>query len=628
MNMTQNICTLLGALFYILASVVGISKAEAQISGQQAIAGEYIIKIKSKTGISTNNRLSVGMKLVSKLGSVQIKEAFWGSEMLHIKSDNAATIESLKANPDVEFVEPNYILSVNPYDIQPFGVAPSNTDTYGQSNARVQVTESWGIAKPYNQGTKTIVAVIDTGLDSTHGLFTGANAIWRNMAEVNGLAGVDDDGNGYIDDFSGWNYAAGTNNPKDDNDHGTHVAGIIVGVGQDILATPVRESKVVIMPLKFLDSTGSGSTSNAVSAMYYAVNMGAKVINNSWGGSAYSKALHDAYTYAYSHGVVIATAAGNSSSNNDATPMYPANLDTPNNISVAASTDSDLKASFSNYGSSVQVASPGVAIISTVPGLGCSAPGCYQMMSGTSMASPFVAGLAAMVFREAPQLSAYQVRSVIMSSVDVIAALNGKVATGGRVNALKTIQMAITQVGVAAYAPSYSPVYKSERSVAADSAAAPAAGCGLVKAVMDASGGGGGSASGGATQSVIVLVMILMPIALALGFRNRARAENLSGIQRRKFARYSLAKSMVVKMGDQIINADTNTVSLGGVSFNSEMKVEKGEKISLRIGDMDQDVEGEIVWCSQKQSFGVRFLNVTEELKSQMSIWTAGLNPS
>lgn len=85
---------------------------------------------------------------------------------------------------------------------------------------------------------------------------------------------------------------------------------------------------------------------------------------------------------------------------------------------------------------------------------------------------------------------------------------------------------------------------------------------------------------------------------------------------------------MTVKMGDQVINVDTNTVSLGGVSFNSDMKAEKGEKISIRLADLDQEVEGEVVWCSQKQSFGVRFLNITDELKSQMNIWTAGLNPS
>lgn len=618
-------CTLPVVLGIILSFAVG---SYAQVVGPQAVAGEYIIKMKSRTGVSSNNRLSVGMKLVGKMGSsIKIKQAFWGSQMMHIKSDDANGIATLKANPEVEFVEPNYILSVDPVDIQPFGVAPQGSDVYDQSNSAVQVTESWGIEQPYNQGTKTVVAIVDTGLDYNHGLFTGANAIWKNMAEVNGQPGVDDDGNGYIDDIQGWNYVANTNDPLDDDDHGTHVAGIILGVGQDILALPVRESKIVIMPLKFLDSSGSGSTANAVNAIYYAVNMGARVINNSWGGTSYSRALHDAYTYAYNHGVVIATAAGNSNSDNDSVPMYPANLDTPNNISVMASTDADKKASFSNFGASVQVAAPGVAIISSVPGSGCSNPGCYQMMSGTSMASPFVAGLAALVLREAPQLSAYQVRNVIMSSVDPISALNGKVSTGGRVNALKTIQTALTQVNVAAYSPSYNPTYKADRSVASEEESAPKAGCGLVKAAMDASGGQGPT-PGQAVQSVIVMVMVMMPLALAIGFRSRVKAQNLSGIQRRKFARYTLAKNMTVQIGGQVVNTETSTVSLGGISFSSELKVEKGEKITLRIADLDQDVEGEIVWCSQEQSYGVRFLNITEQMKSQMNMWTAGLSPT
>jgi len=620
--MTHKTCTLIAALCFLLSAF----QVQAQVIGPQAVAGEYIIKMKPKTGESANNRLSVGMKLVGKMGAIKIKQAFWGSDMMHIKSDNASSIDALKANPEVEFVEPNYLLSVNPVDIQPFGVAPQSTDAYDQSNSNVAVTEAWAVQKPYNQGTKTIVAVVDTGLDYHHGLFTGANAIWKNNAELNGLPGIDDDHNGYIDDIQGWNYVANTNDPLDDDDHGTHVSGIILGVGQDVLATTVRESKVLIMPLKFLDANGSGSTANAVSAIYYAVNMGARVINNSWGGSSYSRSLHDAYTYAYNHGVVIVSAAGNSNTNNDTTPMYPANLDTPNNISVGASTDSDKKASFSNFGASVHVAAPGVAIISTVPGSGCASPGCYQMMSGTSMASPFVAGLAALALREAPQLSPYQIRNLIMSSVDLISAFSGKVSTSGRVNALHAIQSAISQANVAPYSPAYSPVYKTDRAVASEEAAAPAAGCGLVKAVADASGGG--PTSGQAMQSVIVMVIVLMPMALAMGFRNRARAQNLSGIQRRKYARYTLAKNMTVQIGDQVMNAETDTVSLGGVSFSSEMKVTKGDKITLRIGDLDHDVEGEIVWCSQEQSYGVRFLNISEQFKSQMNDWTAGLNPT
>ena len=162
------------------------------------------------------------------------------------------------------------------------------------------------------------------------------------------------------------------------------------------------------------------------------------------------------------------------------------------------------EASFSNYGvGTVNVAAPGVAILSSVPGTGCLAPGCFQMMSGTSMATPFVAGLAALVIREAPQLSAYQVRSIIVGSVDTFSSLNGKVSSSGRVNALKAITNAQAQVNVAPWSPSYTPDYKSSRSIASEQIQAPAAGCGLVKAVTEDGEGGGGSAS--ATDLIIIL---------------------------------------------------------------------------------------------------------------------------
>ena len=399
----------------VVGLLLALPNANAQVNGPQAVAGEYIIKFRTSKTIGVGGNL----RAMGKLGaSVSVKTVFGLSNMMHVKISSVAAKNALAENPDVEFLEPNYILSVNPSEVSALGSAPQPTDDYVQSGAdtKVRVSDSWAIQKPYNQGSKVVVAVIDTGLDTTHELFSQSGGVWSNTAEINGAAGVDDDGNGFVDDKYGWNFNGGNANVYDDNDHGTHVAGIILGVGQDVVAYPVRESKVRIMPLKFLDADGSGSTSNAVSAIYYAVRNGAKVINNSWGGSSYSQALHEAYTYAYNNGVVIASAAGKSNSNNDSVAMYPANLDTPNNIVVAASDNNDARASFSNYGqTSVSVAAPGVRILSSVPGTGCLAPGCYQLMSGTSMATPFVAGLAALILREAPQLSAYQVKSLIVS---------------------------------------------------------------------------------------------------------------------------------------------------------------------------------------------------------------------
>ena len=627
-------CTLV-RFIAVIAFPILFSALTTQAQGR-VVQGEFIVKMKPQTGMSANSRLSKGLSIVRKLGSsVAVKQAFWGSTMLHISSDSVANIDSLRSNPDVEYIEPTYLLSLDPADVQPFGVPPNGVDGYSQSKANVQVKESWSVAKPYNQGVKTIVAVIDTGLDVNHGLFKDSNALWFNAAEKNGIAGVDDDGNGYIDDINGWNYVANNGQMLDDDDHGTHVAGIILGVGQDILAYPVREAKIRIMALKFLDANGSGSTANAISAIYYAVNMGAKVINNSWGGPSYSKSLHDAYSYAHSNSVVIVSAAGNSGANNDTTPMYPAALDTPNNIAVAASTDSDNKASFSNFGLSVHVAAPGVAITSSVPGTGCIAPGCYAYMSGTSMASPFVAGLAALLIREAPQLSGYQIRTIILSGTNSFTSLANKVSTSGRVNALKATQDVISKAGATAFNPVYTPVYKSDRGVASDTPASSGGGggCGLVKAVSTGassfiSNGSGGSGSGGGfADMAVVLTMILLPVMFALGLRRKTPVV-AQGIKRRQYARYNVARDIVLKIGDQVISTASESLSMGGLSFTGTMAITKGEKVKVRIDGLEHEMDGEVVWCSQNQSYGVKFLNMTEQLKDHFSSWTQGLTPT
>lgn len=630
MTRTLLVTKSLGYGFSIFVGISFLSVARAQVAGPQAVAGEYIVKMKVRTGETANGSLNTGMKMFKRMGAgVQVKQAFAGSSMMHIKASSQSAIDALKSDPNVEYVEPNYLLSINPQDVRTAGVAPSNSDTYSQSYSNVKVVEAWAIEKPYNQGSKIIVAVIDTGLDITHHLFSDSNSVWVNSAELAGLPGVDDDGNGYVDDAYGWNYVANSGSMYDDDNHGTHVAGIILGVGQDVLASPVRESKIKIMPLKFLDANGSGSTANAISAMYYAVKMGAKVINNSWGGSTYSRSLHEAYTYAYDRGVVVASAAGNSGANTDFYPMYPGSLDTPNNISVAATTDADNKASFSNFGSTVSVAAPGVGIISSVPGVGCPLPGCFQMMSGTSMASPFVAGLAALVFREAPQLSAYQVKSIILAGIDSFASLSGRVSTSGRVNVFKTIQSAKTQTSTVAWAPSYTPVYKTERAPASTDSAPKAGGCGLIKAILDESSNGSGPTNGGMGSAAVVLLMVLLPMALAASLRSKNKLSVTD--QRRQYARYNVAKNLVIEVGGQFINAASDSLSLGGLSFGvnqSQMKIDKGEKIKVKIGGLDEEVVGEVVWCSQKQSYGVRFLEITDQLRAQMLMWTNGLQPT
>jgi len=245
---------------------------------------------------------------------------------------------------------------------------------------------------------------------------------------------VDNDRNGYVDDIYGINTITRSGDPSDDNGHGTHCAGIIAaGTNNGIGIAGVGEG-VRIMALKFLNSGGSGSTGDAIEAINYAVaekknGVPVRVISASWGSMEYSRSLFKAIFTARSHDILFVAAAGNHGLPNDVFPFYPASYPQDNIISVAATDDNDRLASFSNYGwKAVDVAAPGVSILSTVPGS-------YATSSGTSMAAPHVAGVAALLFGQDPDASFLVVKRRILSGVDRIPSLNGKVATGGRLNA-------------------------------------------------------------------------------------------------------------------------------------------------------------------------------------------------
>jgi thermitase len=604
----------------------------SQVAHSAPVANEYIVKMKIAAGESggAQKASQKGRSVVSALGkAVRFLGETPELAQMKINSMDSAQINYLKSHPDVEYVEPNYRLSASPTEVSDLGVPPSSEDTYTQSFAATQTDAAWAVAKPYNDATvKTIVAVIDSGLDYNHGVFQDSNAIWKNQIELNGAPGIDDDNNGYIDDVQGWNFYSNTNNPMDDNNHGTHVAGIVVGLGSDILSTPIRESRIQIMPLKFLSGTGGGSTSDAIAAITYAVNNGAKVINNSWGGPDYSRALHEAYAYAYAHNVVIVSAAGNDSNNVDAVPMYPAVLDTPSNITVSSSTSLDRLSSFSNYSSSglSHVSAPGSSILSSTPGV-CSYPGCFRYMSGTSMAAPFVAGLAALVIREAPQLSAYQVKGIILGTVDVKSELSGKVQTSGRVNVLTAVNSAISNAGTAAWTPAYEPVYKVEsRSVASDAGSdSSGGGCGLVKVIKTTAGNSEfllKDSLKDLIQNLAVFFLILLPILVAQKLKNKKPIKNY----KRKYNRFNIAKEMQIKVNDETVDLVSDSVSAGGISFTKNMKIETGQKIKVCIDQ--QEVEGEIVWSKQDNSYGVKFTEVTDAIKKQIEMMTMGLVPT
>lgn len=338
----------------------------------------------------------------------------------------------------VTTLEPDFTLSRSllPND-------PSFSQLWGLSNtgqsggvvdADIDAPEAWNVTT----GSRSVViGVIDSGIDVSHPDL--AANIWRNPGEIAGN-GIDDDRNGYVDDVSGWDFVSNDNVPQDGDGHGTHVAGTIGAVGNDGRGVAGVNWQVSLLPLKFLSDSGSGSTSAAIAAINYATalrNRGVNIVatNNSWGGGGFSSSLRDAIRAHGQAGILFVAAAGNESANNDSTPSYPANYAEANVISVAALDRSDQLASFSNFGATtVHVGAPGVAIYSTTPG------NRYASYSGTSMASPHVAGIAGLLAAANPQATMAEIRSAILDSAVPIPSLAGRSTTGGRVNAAAALE--------------------------------------------------------------------------------------------------------------------------------------------------------------------------------------------
>lgn len=327
-------------------------------------------------------------------------------------------IAELRKRPDVEYAEPDYIYTIKatiPND-------PLWNNLWGL--AKIQAPLAWDITRG---SQSVVVAVIDTGVDYNHPDLK--DNMWKDPAT------------GYY----GKNCITGASNPNDpmdDNGHGTHVAGTIGAVGNNGVGVVGVNWQVKIMALKFMGSDGSGTTSDAIDCINYAIQKGAHIINASWGGYGYSQALRDAIASAKNAGILFVAAAGNEANDNDLIPLYPASYDLENIISIAATDKNDLLASFSNYGrNSVHVGAPGVDILSTVPG------NVYGYSDGTSMASPHVAGLAALLKAQNPSYTWRELKCRIMKGVDPLSSLNGKTITGGRINAYKALTISDCQPG-------------------------------------------------------------------------------------------------------------------------------------------------------------------------------------
>ncbi|WP_269537888.1 S8 family serine peptidase [Cerasicoccus fimbriatus] len=282
-------------------------------------------------------------------------------------------------------------------------------------------TEAWDML---NHADDVVVAVIDSGIDHLHEDL--AANMWTNTGEIEGN-GIDDDENGLIDDYHGYDFANDDGDPMDDNQHGTHCAGIIAAVGNNGVGVSGVAWRTKLMGLKFLSASGSGSLSDALNSIYYAAFMGADITSNSWGALGSVHPLISEYI-AMTDTPFIAS-AGNDGLDTDINSHIPTSSEEPNIIAVGAHTASDNLAYYSNYGlETVDLSAPGSSILSTLPS------NRYGYLSGTSMAAPQVAGCVALMMQLRPELTTAEIKAMLLATVTPVTYLEGKAVSGGRVN--------------------------------------------------------------------------------------------------------------------------------------------------------------------------------------------------
>jgi thermitase len=418
---------------------------KAPSKGPNYVEGEYIIKLnESARGNAPSNKSFIDVRVESDF------KLFKDFKVIKIntKKNNINEVLSFyKNHRDVKYIEPNYIYTID--DFKGFKEIPNDPlfnrlwglhkEVSEDSTIRpdIDAPEAWNIST----GSKNIVvAVIDTGIDYNHEDLK--ENMWINEGETgldeNGnpkaTNGIDDDGNGFVDDVMGWDFANNDNDPYDDQSHGTHCAGTIGAEGNNGIGVAGVTWNVSLMPIKFLTGTGSGSLEDAIKSIEYAIINKAQIMSNSWGGGGFSQALFDVIKEAERHNILFVAAAGNSSTNNDFNPQYPASYESENIISVASSTSSEDLSSFSCYGKkSVHIVAPGSSILSTTPRSG------YDFKSGTSMAAPHVSGAAALVLSHFGEMPYQELKQRLLETTDKFRNYKNKVKSGGRLNVFNAL---------------------------------------------------------------------------------------------------------------------------------------------------------------------------------------------
>jgi subtilisin family serine protease len=429
---------LVGALAPAPASTAAPGKARSAAPAPSSyVARQLLVRFDAGVGPSAAARLTEALgartvKVFPFVPGLQLVELPAGASV-------PGAASAFGALSQVRYAQPNWVSHI---DVD----GPAHTDKtpndpqYGSQWdwPKINAPAAWDLTTGRK---KVVVGDIDTGLDYTH-VDLRKNA-WRNTAECKGKAGKDDDGNGYVDDCHGIDTINGDSNPMDDNNHGTHTAGTIGAVGNNGVGVTGLNWRVRVLPCKSHDSSGNGSIASIIECYQYMVTekaAGYDIIstNNSYGGCpeacGFDQATMDGIAAMGDAGILFAVAAANNASDNDLTPVYPANYFLPNVIPVAATTSTDALASFSDFGArTVLVGAPGQSVLSTIRNNG------YASFSGTSMATPHVAALAGLIHAFDPSLDIYQIRNLIVASGDDVSSLGAKTVSGKRIDAANAL---------------------------------------------------------------------------------------------------------------------------------------------------------------------------------------------
>jgi thermitase len=438
------------------AKSTSTSSMPASLSTQREMRGpEIMVRFREGTSRQTINQLTGRLndtvedkiESVDGLTSIDDLDNADPEAVASYYRSMSDVVEYAEANKEIK-LEPEYgkfsndsraddtseLLAGNAPDDPMFGEQWSLANTgqrEGKAKADINALLAW---EKKTGSDEVVVAVLDSGVDYRHPDL--AQNVWMRPADV---AEYYDEQIGLIDDQYGYDAITDSGDPMDENGHGTHCAGIIGADGNNGIGITGINWRVKIMPLKFMSKGGFGTTKDAVEAINYVIDrkkagVNVRIISASWGSTQKSKALEDVIRKAGEEGILFVAASGNASSDADRYPHYPSSYDLPNVISVAALNRKDELASFSNFGAKrVHIAAPGAEILSTWLN------GDFREASGTSMATPEVAGVAALVLAVEPKLSMEDLRTRLFKSVDKLPALSGKVSTGGRLNAARAV---------------------------------------------------------------------------------------------------------------------------------------------------------------------------------------------